>query len=156
MSEYSRIKTVLTRNVDAVTGEIINETLEDSVTTLKIKSSQPEEFWLIYASCINLFLGLEGKFKPSNIAKDILFWILAKYPGVYNKIAITKDLKEDIAKDLGYSLGAICNNINSLVKTELLLKEGRSLFRVNPKYVWRGYAKDRKMLLNFNVEYDAE
>jgi hypothetical protein len=139
-------------NVNPDTGEVLSSESNIITQNLKYKTSTQEEFWFMYASFLDVMI---GKNKPSAIAKDIFFWILKTYPGVFGKLSLTKEIKEDMAKDLEYTIGSINNNLPSLIKSGLILKEGRNCFRVNPKYVFKGYSKDRDLLLKIELSVDG-
>ena len=153
MANYTLSKETTVTNVNAETGEVLNSETNIITQNLKYKTSTQEEFWFMYASFLDVMI---GKNKPSAIAKDIFFWILKTYPGVFGKLSLTKEIKEDMAKDLNYTLGSINNNLASLISSGLVLKEGRNCFRVNPKYVFKGYSKERDLLLKIELRAGNE
>ena len=153
MANYTLSKETTVTNVNAETGEVLNSETNIITQNLKYKTSTQEEFWFMYASFLDVMI---GKNKPSAIAKDIFFWILKTYPGVFGKLSLTKEIKEDMAKDLNYTLGSINNNLASLISSGLVLKESRNCFRVNPKYVFKGYSKERDLLLKIELRAGNE
>lgn len=134
-------------------------TIEGQVKSISIyKKVSPEQF-------IRLFLDdLSGLLKIENMAEYkvmVHLWKMASFKdnGMGNKLVLVKAIKEDIAKEIGYSLQSVSNAIGSLVKKRLLINEGRSIYYLNPSYFFKGSESDRKDAIEayeVHITYEIE
>jgi len=108
------------------TGEI-KEKEEKKV----IKIPREDEYIKIYIKTVGVIHNLP------NSADKILFEIL-KYVNYDNRIIITKPVKENIAKRLNISLSRVNNYLSSLNKKNILIREDRGMYILNPYIFGKG------------------
>lgn len=145
MGYIEKINTVSTE-----TGEIIST----DITTIR-KCKDLEEFCQIYLSDYEEFSNLSKA--EHNVL--VLCW---KYSAFYkdlnlpgNKITFDKQLKDIIKEKTGLAESTVKNSFTSLVKKELLLKDGeyKSIYYLNPKFFFKGNISDRTKLVKHTIEY---
>jgi len=131
--EETNTKVVTT--VDPETGEVINQHVNEELNiraTRKVKDYP--EFIMIYLKDIAGFLQIDNATQIqilSIIWKESTFNNPETNQG--NTIAILKDDKERWAEQLNVGVRTIDNAISALVDKDLLLREGRGKYKLNPK-----------------------
>jgi hypothetical protein len=81
-------------------------------------------------------------------------WKITEYNT--GRIYLVKTVKEEMSKEISIKLESIDNIIYKLVKKKLLLSEGTSVYRLNPKYFWKGEETARAEVLEIVVRYKLE
>ncbi len=139
--------------VDTRTNEQTGETVVVENTLIrKVRSSQ--EFMQVYLEDYTSLLKVETITESKLL---IILWAKSEYNNENttdgNRIVIIKSFKEMWAKELNVSLSTINNTLTSLVRKELLLSSGRSLYYLNPIHFFKGFLKDRPAVIRKVVEY---
>lgn len=139
------------RIVDKETGEQL------SLETKIVKTVSIDNFIQIYLE------DLAGLFKIDNMSEyKVIIWLWkkstfnAKNSGLGNKIFLVKSEKEEIAKETNLSYSRVNNIISELVKKNLLIKLGRSVYVLNPQYFFKGYLTDRPQVIRTIIEYKIQ
>lgn len=107
-----------------------------------------DKFIQVYLEDMKGLLNLTSK---TDIRVLISIWEKAQYNS--NKIILIKAIKEDIAKEVGYSYQVVVNSISKLSKMDLLLREDTSVYYLNPKFFFKGSHKNRKDCFEFLIKY---
>jgi len=112
--------------INQETGEIKEEE-EKKV----IKIPREDEYIKVYIKTIGILHNIP------NSADKILFEIL-KYVNYDNRIIITKPVKETIANRLNISLSRVNNYLTTLTKRNILIREDRGMYILNPYIFGKG------------------
>jgi predicted KAP-like P-loop ATPase len=144
-------KTVETDVIDTTTGEINTVSFietEKEETTIFTSKYSPERFWLMYTDMIS-----KGeKDIPNHGAKRIFSWLLGRFSGFDHSIALLKELKEEISKDLNLSMNSIKEYIKQLADCNYIIKMSRACYIINPKLAWKGTSADREKKIKILIE----
>ena len=94
---------------------------------------------------------------------------LLKYSSYDNMILIPTYIKEKISKDLNMNIGTVSNSLSQLTKNEILKREGKGAYRLNPFLFGKGkwtnikkirtewqYGKEGRVLTNVEIESEIE
>ena len=149
MSKISIEKKNTTLLVDSLTGEIMEYQTEINTQEITKKVSR-EQFFFLYANVLSILYGQN----LSNSSPKIFWWLLEKYQGVYSNFAINKALKEEAAETLKLTTRTIDTALKELSECGLLFKTGRSTFKINALFVWKGELKDRPNHIQLNLVTD--
>lgn len=144
-----KVKTTETTNnyFDNETGELIKS--DTDVKHDKIIVSGREEFAVVYSSVISATEGLP----PST--KALLIHISLKASVDSNEITLVKPVLEKLSKESSMSTSAIKKAISQLVEKNILIRIGSGLYRVNPKYYWRGSQANRNKTMKYVLEVEC-
>lgn len=129
--------------IDSETGEIINQARKEILSVGK----EPN-YYKVY---INDLANLQGL----NPTEKKVLEILSANMSFDNIIVVIKPIKEKLAKAINGSFESVKKAIIGLTKKEILLKEERACYRVNPKYIAKGKWEDIKAL-RLVIEYSAK
>lgn len=129
--------------IDSETGEIINQERKEVLSVGK----EPN-YYKVY---INDLANLQGL----NPTEKKVLEILSANMSFDNIIVVIKPIKEKLAKSINGSFESVKKAIIGLTKKEILLKEERACYRVNPKYIAKGKWEDIKAL-RLVVEYSSK
>ena len=64
-----------------------------------------------------------------------------------------KKIKEEISKERGVKVQSISDALTRLVNKDILVKNRRLFYSLNPKYFFKGDRKGRDEILKLSVEY---
>lgn len=131
--------TVITNNVDTATGEI----LDTDVKHHKYLANTKEEFLLVYSSLLSAFIEMT----QSQIR---VYAYLLRYASG-NSFAITKALREEMSKEINVNARVIFTTVKELVVKNLIVKMD-GLYKVNPRYAFKGSTLDRNEALKVIIE----
>lgn len=120
--------------MDSETGEILEQERKESLSVGK----EPN-YYKVY---INDLANLQGL----NTTEKMVLEILSANMTFNNLIVIIKPIKEKLVQLTGKSFDGIKKAIQELAKKNILLKEDRACYRVNPKYIAKGKWEDIKAL----------
>ena len=67
---------------------------------------------------------------------------------------MVKTIKEEMSEEIKIKLESIDNIIYRLVKKNLLISEGTSVYRLNPAYFWKGEESARAEALEIVIKYN--
>lgn len=147
---YSEIE----RNVDE-TGVVLAESVKI------VKKVTADQFMQVYLQDVSGLLSIDsaGEFK-------VLLWLwqnskfydpdTKSHAIESNKIILVKAVKEEIAAKLDISVSRVNGIIISLVKKNLLIIIGRSVYTLNAKYFFKGYSKHRESIVQAVIEYQVD
>lgn len=129
--------------MDADTGEITSETK----TAVKRLENTPD-FIMVFTDSIGEFAGLTGG------ESALLFGILGEATK-NNEVVLNKTIKDRIALRMGINSTSINPMITRIVKSKMLLKNGRGVYLLNPNIFGKGSWRDIKKL-RMMLEVDVE
>lgn len=135
-----KINQQVDRIIDSETGEIIQQDRKESLAVGK----EPN-YYKVY---INDLANLQGL----NTTEKMVLEILSANMTFDNLIVLIKPIKEKLVKMTGKSYDGIKKAIQELAKKNVLIKEERACYRVNPKYIAKGKWEDIKAL-RLVIEY---
>jgi len=125
--------------VDVETGEVVG-TIQKHHGYI---ANSKEEFLMIYSSLLGIFTGME----QSEIR---VYGYLLRYANGID-FSISKALREKMSEEINLNERSIYNTIQSL-KNKKLIYENNKLFRINPRYAFKGSTSDRQDSLRAIVE----
>ena len=99
-----------------------------------------EEFIQLYVSILPTFM------KLSHPAKSVFTYILQKYR-ILHEFEIGCGTRTAMARELSCSQSAVANALTELKKEYLLYSHSKSMYRINPRYVFQGDKEERKQAL---------
>jgi len=133
------------KEIDKETGEVISET-EKQHTYM---AGSKEQFFLMYATTLSII------YKDLSGPEIKLYAYLLDHYQFGTSIVITKPLKEEIGAVIGLKVGTIDNALNSLVATGLIYRTVKTMFKLNPRYAFKGSQQDRSKQLKFIIEVEC-
>lgn len=139
---------IVEKIVDQETGEILSEVVENKA----ILGKQKEEYTIVYNSMFQKFAELSG-----TAIKVICILVSNNRPS--QPVIINKFVKERIAKEINSkSVGSVSNSLKELVNSKLLLKDpnSKSVYYVNPLYVYKGSTFQRKSVIANMIQQGFE
>lgn len=123
------------RDFDSETGELMGENNKE----FHFLANSDEEFFLSYVSIIGIFMNME--------ASEIrVFGYMLQYADG-KKFDMTKRVRIEIAKCTNLNERTIYNIIPSLLEKKLIFKHDDGLYQLNPRYIYRGSSRERKLEL---------
>ncbi len=129
--------------VDLETGEIIEQTI---VQTIPV--GQEPNYYKVYMQDLAVLQGLTS-------TETRILEVLSSNMSFENLIVIIKPIKERLSQITGKKYETIVSSLQGLVKKGILLREERSCYRVNPKYIAKGKWQDIKAL-RLTIEYSEQ
>lgn len=126
-------------------GTVIDE------TTIKHKylAATKEQFFIGYVSLLSVMAkeltGPEIK---------VYAWMLNKYSSG-TTIGMVKGIKEEMATDIGIKLGTIDNALSGLVSKFMIYSTGKAMYKMNPRYAYKGPTADRNKALKYVLEMEC-
>ena len=133
------------KHIDASTGEVLSET-EKQHTYM---AGSKEQFFLMYATTLSIF------YKDLSGPEIKLYAYLLDHYNFGSSIVITRPLKEEIGTVIGLKVGTIDNALNAIVKTGLIYRTAKTMFKLNPRYAFKGSQADRSKQLKFIIEVEC-
>lgn len=108
-----------------------------------------DDFYLMYSYFIHVMYA-------SKDAKIRLYAYLLEQYGSGVKFQIGLPLKREISKKIGVKEGTISNLLVSLKEDNLLFSPDRSLYMLNPRYIFKGSSKERNNKLKILIELGCD
>lgn len=144
-----KVKTTKTVNnyIDPDTGEVIKT--DSDVKHDKIVVTGKEEFAVVYSSVISALTGLPAS------TKSLLMYISLKASVDSNEITLVKPVLEKLSKESEMSLSAIKKSVSQLVSKNILIRMGSGLYKINPRYYWRGSLTNRNKTMKYILEVEC-
>ncbi len=131
--------------VDSETGEI----LDTNSKSIKYIANTKESFFLAYTSIL-------GVLRQLSLPEVRLYCYLLENYNIGTLIALSRHAKEFISKEIGIAPGTISNSLIGLVEKKLLYRlEGKGVYKLNPRYAFKGGSKDRNNALKFTIEVEC-
>lgn len=140
------IKQVVTETVDHNSGEVYQKTTEN----ISYLPTEPP-FVKVYLDDIAKLYGLP------KAGSNLLHCLLRKmdYDGIITLVAASK---KRIADELSIKPQTVANNIQALIKADILKRSGRGEFMFNPmlfaKGEWKNIYKQRNKYVELTLTYD--
>jgi len=136
--------TRVTDVVDMETGEVV----DTRINKIKYLVPDKEGFWLMYSSMV-MFL------KQSDDVRVSLFASLMERYSQGQEFSMTKPFKQVIAKELGWSARSFDNAVTFLVERKMIVRLNGSLYKINPRHIFRGGDKVRNGNLKAILEVEC-
>lgn len=124
------------------------EILQEDVQVIKYLANNKEQFFLVYASLLGLFQEMTAP------EVKVYSYILEHYLSD-SVIALPKGMKQVIAEKLKLKLGTVNNAISKLNDKKLIYSTQRGLYKINPRYAFKGSTKERNQMLKFVLEVEC-
>lgn len=107
--------------------------------TYKVKIEQEPDFVKLY---------LKDICKLNNIPKTSskLLNVLLRYSSYENKVLLPSGIKKEIVKELETTMGTLDNALSKLVKSEIIARESKGVYKLNPYIFGRGKWQDIKKI----------
>lgn len=140
--------TTINNYIDSETGEVLET--ESSIKRSTIVLTSKEDFVLMFTETMGLVDGLD------KVAIKVIQWcaLNAKYND--NSISLNKYYREVICNKFSLTDGTIRNAISRLKKKNILIPLGGGVYRINPRYYWKGDSKKRKEVMKFILEVECQ
>lgn len=141
---YLKTNLISTRElVDIETGEIIDY----NVNHHKYLANNKEEFMLLYSSILGIFEGLE----QSEIR--VYGYLLRYAEGL--EFDISKKIRLNIAESTNLNERTVYKTCQSLVDKKLIYKNSNGLYKINPRYAFKGSTSERNAALKAILEIEC-
>jgi predicted transcriptional regulator len=135
-------KEFIETQVDSSTGE--TTTLRKTI----VKTIPYDKFIKVYLEDTSGILDIgRGDIKVLSYC-----WKITEYNT--GRIYLVKTIKEEMSEEIKIKLESIDNIIYRLVKKNLLISEGTSVYRLNPAYFWKGEESARAEALEIVIKYN--
>lgn len=133
--------TVVNNYFDSATGELIEVDVE--VKEHKIIIDNEPEFSMVFAKIIGLIDGLD------NTSIKVLMWGIVNCNYNTNIVSFTRPMCDMISKEYNLKYGSIKNAVSKLAQQKVLLSMGSGMYRINPRYAWKGGSSERKKTMQY-------
>ena len=144
---HSYLKTAVSETEIVV--DTNGEVLDRNIKRHQYLAETKEQFFIGYVSMLALFYeeltGPEIK---------VYAYLLAHY-NFDSTIAIVKGIKEEMVKKMGGSTRTIDNALSTLTTKHLLYTTGRAIYKLNPRYAFKGSTGERNKLLKVILELEC-
>lgn len=127
-------------------GQLIDVSLKKHNQLVKGK----DNFFFMYAN----ILGIYHKLKSADV--KILSVIMLRYLTEDGSFTNTKGIREKIGNACTLSPAAVEKSIKSLSDNGVFFKKERSIYDINPLYVWKGSSGLRKDKLKLQLEIEMD
>ena len=125
------------------------EILEENVKTHTYVTGDKEQFFLGYVSLLSMFYSELGLPEIK-----VYSYILQNYSTV-DEFALIKHLKDKMVIKTGLKIGTINNSLYRLVEKRLLYTTSRSVYKINPRFAFKGSSEDRKKQIKLMLELEC-
>lgn len=137
-----KTETTYTINVD---GEVIDEEVKHHTYLAATK----ERFFIGYVSMLGMMYR-----EMTGPEIKVYAYLLEKYNSD-SGIGMVKALKEEMGKEIGIKLGTIDNALMGLVKKTMLYTTGKAMYKMNPRYAFKGATSLRNKRLKAVLEMEC-
>jgi hypothetical protein len=131
--------------INVETGEVIRH------ESMFIKEVKSDDFIRVYLNDLSGLMKLKG-----DIEFKILFWLWEKTGWNNEPIIIEKIKKQEIADKLEVKVQSISDALSRLVKKDVIIKQHRMWYLLNPNMFFKGEEKARKEIFNVNIQYKID
>ena len=128
-------------------GELLDTEMD--VKNQKIVIDDKEQFTFMYASIIGVMKDLNG----GDI--KLLSYCSMRSETNSNRIALVKPIIQEIADTFEISVSSVKNSIVVLKNKDILIPLGSGVYRINPKYYWRGTLNQRLKTMKYILEIEC-
>jgi len=146
LMKHSFLKTSLTerfREVNTETGEV-----KENIKQIKFLANSNEEFYLLFSSVLGIFTQM-------NQAEIRVYAHFLKEYKVGSDIAVPKGIREIIGQSTSLKSGSVANALTQLVEKKLLYTISKGIYKINPRYAFKGSTSERKKLMKFILEVEC-
>ena len=133
--------THVTEIVDTTTGELVDVIYNKNTYLANTK----EEFYLMYSSMVLILKG------STDVRMKLFAALLERY-SQGQEFSMSKGLKEIMAQECNCQPRSFDKAFTSLIKENIVVKIGPSLYRINPRHVFRGSSTSRNEALKAIIE----
>lgn len=85
-----------------------------------------------------------------------LYCYLLENYNIGSIVSLGRSAKELISKEIGIAAGTISNSLVGLVEKKLIYRlEGKGVYKLNPRYAFKGGSVDRNKALKFTIEVEC-
>ncbi|HLA59028.1 MAG TPA: replication/maintenance protein RepL [Puia sp.] len=137
--------TQTTTIIDQKSGEVLHH----GTQKLKYLANSKEEFFIFYSSLIGL---IQGDMTGPEI--KVYAYLLQRYL-IGTEIALPKQLKQNMADFLHLKLGTVNNVLSTLTEKTLVFTNQRAIYKINPRYAFKGSTKERDRMLKGILEFEC-
>lgn len=123
--------------------------IDEEVKYHKYLAATKEQFFIGYVS----MLGMIYKELTGPEIK-VYAYLLEKYSSE-SGIGMVKALKEEMSKIIGIKLGTIDNALSGLVRKTMLYTTGKAMYKMNPRYAFKGPTALRNKVLKAVLEFEC-
>ncbi len=140
-------ETVVNNFIDPLTGELIDT--QTLVKTHKIIVDSKDQFAFTYSEIIGQLKNLSGV--------DIKLLTYCSLCCEYNtnSVVLVKPMLKKISTDFDIAEGSIKNSIKKLVGKKILIPQGSGVYKINPRYYWRGEKSERSVVMKYILEVEC-
>lgn len=128
-------------------GELLSTEIDTKIH--KIVVDDKEQFTFMYASIIGVMKDLNG----GDI--KLLSYCAMRSEANTNRITLVKPIIQEIADDFEISISSVKNSIVALKNKDILISLGSGVYRINPKYYWRGTMNQRLKTMKYVLEIEC-
>lgn len=133
---------------DKETGEMLEHT-EDRYKTVSIEPN----YIKIYIDAMSYFITGEEVGMETNLLLEMAKRMTYANDAAPNQVAMYGKIKEDIAYQLGTTIGSIDVILNKLVKKDLIRRIGRGIYELNPIIFAKGnWSNIRRIQMDWSAE----
>lgn len=142
MKSHLRSKLIqVTEVIDSETGELLDTTTKHH----SYLANSKEEFMLLYVNMLPIFIGLSGP------AKSVYAYLLMRYSSGF-EFEIGGGSRTLIAKETSLNPSTVANTLTELKESNLLYSQTKGIYRINPRYAFKGSSIDRNKALKVLIE----
>ena len=142
MKSYAKTtNTIITQTIDKETGELLSQ----DINNIKYLAASKEEFYLMYSSMVIIL-------KSSSDVRMKLFAALLERYSKGVEFGMSGALKEIIAKETSCSPRSLDAAMTDLIEKNIIVRLGKSLYKINPRHVFQGSSSDRNKQLLATIE----
>lgn len=123
------------------TGEIVDVAYNRTTYLANTK----EEFYLMYSSMVLILKG------SSDVRMKLFAALLERY-SQGQEFSMSKSLKEIMARECACKPRSFDKAFTDLIKDNIVVKLGPSLYRINPRHVFQGSSSSRNEALKAIIE----
>lgn len=131
------------REVDLQTGEV-----KGHIKKLTYLANSNEEFYLLFSSVLGIFTQM-------NQAEIRVYAYFLMQHKVGSEIAVPRGIRLLIAEATDLKSGSVANALGKLVEKKLLYTVSKGIYKINPRYAFKGSTSERKKLLKFILEAEC-
>lgn len=142
-SKKRLIKEITSVAVNEITGQVI-ETIETEV--VKIVSS--DSFMQVYLEDNSGLFNIQN-----NSELQVLLQLWKRSVFDTNEVVLVKQVKIEIAENIGTKLQNVNNTISVLKRKKLLISKARGVYFLNPHYFFKGYQQNRPKVIKLVQKY---
>jgi hypothetical protein len=142
---YLKTSHINTNTVVSADGEVLSQ----EVNNIKYLANTQEEFFIIYASAIGIIE------KGMSQAETSLYAHILKNYSVGADIGISKQMRINLGTKLSLNERTVLNTLGMLVTKKLLYTTSKGVYKINPRYAYKGSTFNRNRDLKFVMEVEC-